>query len=50
MGGNCKTTFFAMVSPSVDSFSESVILYFHLILTWSKIKKINFIAINLKIC
>jgi len=40
MGGNCKTTFFAMVSPSVDSFSESVTLYFYFILTY-QISKIN---------
>lgn len=24
LGGNCKTTFMAMISPSVDAFSESL--------------------------
>lgn len=31
LGGNCKTTFMAMISPSVDAFGESVILYFILL-------------------
>lgn len=26
LGGNCKTTFMAMISPSIDAFWESVIL------------------------
>ena len=24
LGGNCKTTFFAMVSPAIDAFGESL--------------------------
>jgi kinesin family protein 3/17 len=24
LGGNCKTTFMAMISPSIDAFSESL--------------------------
>ena len=24
LGGNCKTTFMAMISPSIDAFNESV--------------------------
>lgn len=25
LGGNCKTTFMAMISPSIDAYNESVI-------------------------
>jgi len=25
LGGNCKTTMMAMISPSIDAFNESVI-------------------------
>jgi hypothetical protein len=24
LGGNCKTTFMAMISPSIDAFNESI--------------------------
>jgi kinesin family protein 3/17 len=24
LGGNCKTTFMAMISPAIDAFNESV--------------------------
>jgi len=24
LGGNCKTTFMAMISPSIDAYNESV--------------------------
>ena len=37
LGGNCKTTMMAMISPSAEFFSETVYLYFK-------------IAINIKLC
>lgn len=50
LGGNCKTTMMAMISPSYDSFSESVctIIYYSFRLC-TLLEELKTLRINLKL-